>query len=46
MYTGGLLGYNLTDVTSMTNQYDKYVHNSTLKDLIKCVCKFYVISGP
>ena len=45
MYTGILLGYNLTDAIVMTNEYDKYVYDSTLKELITYVCEFYVISG-
>ena len=45
MYTGILLGYNLTDATIMTNQFDEHMYNSTLKELIKYVCKFYVASG-
>ena len=30
---GALLGYDLTDVADMTNQYDDYVKNSTLNEL-------------
>ena len=32
-----LLGYDLTDATSMTNQYDSYVEKSSLKELTKYV---------
>ena len=37
MYADALLGYNLTDATIMTNQYDSYVEKSSLKELIKYV---------
>ena len=42
--TDALLGYNLTDATIMTNQYDSYVKTSSLKEMIKHVCIWiYVI---
>ena len=40
MCTDVLLGYDLTEATSMTNQYDDYVKNSTLEELIKYVCEY------
>ena len=39
-----LLGFKLTDANNMTNQYDSYVKSSSLKDLIKYVCEFSVVS--
>ena len=40
MCTGALLGYNLTEATSMTNQFDQYVKISSLNELIKYVCEY------
>ena len=37
---GALLGHNLTDTVDITNQYDHYVTNSTLKDLTRYVSFF------
>ena len=47
MCTGALLGYNLTEATSMTNQFDQYVKMSSLNKLIKyvCECECDVVSG-
>ena len=45
LYVDALLGYNLTDSPSWTNQYDFYVQNSTLNELIKYVCMWiYFVS--
>ena len=37
MYTGVFLGYNLTNAIYMTNEYDHFVHDSALKNIIKYV---------
>ena len=39
-HIGALLGHNLIDTVDMTNQYDDYITNSTLKDLIRYVRSF------
>ena len=42
---GSLLGYNVTDVADMTNQYDDYVQNSTLNELAKYVRLIFFLRG-
>ena len=42
---GIILGYNLTDTTNMMSEYDIYVNRSSLNELTKYVCGFYLVSG-
>ena len=39
---GALLGHNLTDTVDMTNEYDDYIKDSSLKDLIRYV-RFFLL---
>ena len=44
IYVAALLGYNLTNVRNITNEYDHFVKNSSLPSLINYVCPPFILS--
>ena len=44
IYVAALLGYSLTNVMNITNEYDLFIKNSSLPSLINYVCPPFILS--